>query len=112
MSVGAAIVVEGLTKYYGPVIGVEDLSFQVERGEVYGFLGANGAGKTTTMRLLLDLLRPSKGRASVMGVDCHRDSLGCGRRDDRLGPGRSRDQRRQEQRQPAHYPSNGCRKLR
>ena len=76
---GAAIAVEGLTKYYGPVIGIEDLSFQVERGEVYGFLGANGAGKTTTMRLLLDLLRPSRGRASVMGVDCHRDSLGARR---------------------------------
>ena len=70
----AAIRVEGLTKYYGPVVGVEDLSFQVETGEVYGFLGANGAGKTTTMRLLLDLLRPSRGSARVLGVDCHRDS--------------------------------------
>jgi ABC-2 type transport system ATP-binding protein len=69
-----AIRADELTKYYGQVIGVEELSFDVERGEVYGFLGANGAGKTTTMRLLLDLLRPSKGRASVLGVDCHRDS--------------------------------------
>ena len=75
MNGGPAIAVEGLTKYYGPVIGIEDLSFQVAPGEVYGFLGANGAGKTTTMRLLLDLLRPSRGRASIMGVDCHRDSL-------------------------------------
>jgi ABC-2 type transport system ATP-binding protein len=75
MSGGAAIAVDGLTKYYGPVVGIEDLSFDVARGEVYGFLGANGAGKTTTMRLLLDLLRPSRGRASIMGVDCHRDSL-------------------------------------
>jgi beta-exotoxin I transport system ATP-binding protein len=79
MSAGPAIAVEGLTKYYGPVIGIEDLTFDVARGEVYGFLGANGAGKTTTMRLLLDLLRPSRGRASVMGVDCHRDSLGARR---------------------------------
>ena len=71
----SAIRVEGLTKYYGPVVGVEELSFQVERGETYGFLGANGAGKTTTMRLLLDLLRPAKGRAFVLGVDCHRKSL-------------------------------------
>ena len=70
-----AIRVDGLTKYYGAVVGVEDLSFQVERGETYGFLGANGAGKTTTMRLLLDLLRPTHGRAAVLGVDCHRDSL-------------------------------------
>jgi ABC-2 type transport system ATP-binding protein len=69
-----AIRVDRLTKYYGPVVGVEDLSFEVERGEVYGFLGANGAGKTTTMRLLLDLLRPTRGSASVLGVDCHRDS--------------------------------------
>jgi ABC-2 type transport system ATP-binding protein len=70
-----AIAVEGLTKYYGAVIGVEDLSFSVGRGEVYGFLGANGAGKTTTIRLLLDLLRPSRGRAAVLGIDCHARSL-------------------------------------
>jgi beta-exotoxin I transport system ATP-binding protein len=71
----AAIRVERLTKYYGPVVGVEDLSLDVERGEVFGFLGANGAGKTTTIRLLLDLLRPTRGRALVLGIDCHRDSL-------------------------------------
>jgi ABC-type multidrug transport system ATPase subunit len=70
-----AIRAEGLTKFFGAVIGVQDLSFDVQRGEVYGFLGANGAGKTTTIRLLLDLLRPSRGRASVMGLDCRRDSL-------------------------------------
>ena len=75
----AAIRVEGLTKYYGPVIGIEDLSFTVAPGEVYGFLGANGAGKTTTIRLLLDLLRPTRGRASVLGIDCHRDSLAARR---------------------------------
>jgi ABC-2 type transport system ATP-binding protein len=71
----AAIRADGLTKYYGAVIGIEDLSFEVARGEVYGFLGANGAGKTTTIRLLLDLLRPSRGRASVLGIDCRRHSL-------------------------------------
>ena len=76
----AAIRVEGLTKYYGRVIGIEDLSFTVAPGEVYGFLGANGAGKTTTLRLLLDLLRPTRGRASVLGIDCHRDSLAARRR--------------------------------
>jgi beta-exotoxin I transport system ATP-binding protein len=70
-----AIQVEGLTKYFGAVIGVEELSFEVARGEVYGFLGANGAGKTTTIRLLLDLLRPSRGRAIVEGLDCQRQSL-------------------------------------
>jgi ABC-2 type transport system ATP-binding protein len=71
----AAITTSGLTKYYGPVIGVEDLSLEVERGEVFGFLGANGAGKTTTIRLLLDLLRPTRGSARVLGFDCHADSL-------------------------------------
>ena len=75
----AAIRADGLTKYYGAVVGIEDLSFDVAPGEVYGFLGANGAGKTTTIRLLLDLLRPSKGRATVLGVDCHRDSLAARR---------------------------------
>jgi ABC-2 type transport system ATP-binding protein len=70
-----AISISGLTKYYGPVIGVEDLSLDVEQGEIYGFLGANGAGKTTTIRLLLDLLRPTRGSAQVLGVDCHRASL-------------------------------------
>ena len=70
-----AIRVEGLTKFFGAVIGVQDLSFDVQPGEVYGFLGANGAGKTTTIRLLLDLLRPSRGRASVLGLDCRRQSL-------------------------------------
>jgi len=71
----AAIQAAGLTKYFGPVVGIEELSFEVGRGEIYGFLGANGAGKTTTIRLLLDLLRPSRGSASVLGHDCHRDSL-------------------------------------
>jgi beta-exotoxin I transport system ATP-binding protein len=79
MTPAPAIRVEGLTKYYGAVVGIEDLSFEVARGEVYGFLGANGAGKTTTIRLLLDLLRPSRGRAAVLGVDCQRDSLAARR---------------------------------
>jgi ABC-2 type transport system ATP-binding protein len=75
----AAIRTEGLTKHYGRVVGIEDLSLDVAAGEVYGFLGANGAGKTTTIRLLVDLLRPTRGRASVLGVDCHRDSLAARR---------------------------------
>jgi ABC-2 type transport system ATP-binding protein len=71
----AALATERLTKYYGPVIGIEDLDLTVERGETFGFLGANGAGKTTTIRLLVDLLRPSRGRATVGGLDCRRDSV-------------------------------------
>jgi ABC-2 type transport system ATP-binding protein len=70
-----AIDLDDLAKYFGPVIGIDGLSLRVERGEIFGFLGANGAGKTTTIRLLLDLLRPSRGRAAVLGVDCHRASL-------------------------------------
>jgi ABC-2 type transport system ATP-binding protein len=70
-----AIRTEGLTKYYGAVVGIEDLSLAVTSGEVFGFLGPNGAGKTTTIRLLLDLLRPSRGQASVLGFDCQADSL-------------------------------------
>ena len=70
-----ALRTDGLTKYYGSVVGVEDLSLEVERGEIYGFLGPNGAGKTTTIRLLLDLLRPTRGSAIVMGIDCRRASL-------------------------------------
>ena len=76
----AAIRTTGLTKYFGPVIGVDDLTFDVRPGEVYGFLGANGAGKTTTIRLLLDLLRPSRGTAAVMGIDCRRNSIEARRR--------------------------------
>jgi ABC-2 type transport system ATP-binding protein len=78
-SADVAIRATGLTKYFGPVVGIEELSFEVATGEIYGFLGANGAGKTTTIRLLLDLLRPSRGAASVLGRDCHRDSLAARR---------------------------------
>ncbi len=56
-----AIHAEGLTKYFGDVIGVEELSFEVGRGEIYGFLGANGAGKTTTMRICLGILQADAG---------------------------------------------------
>jgi ABC-2 type transport system ATP-binding protein len=71
----AAIELEGLTKYFGRVVGVEQLSLTVGPGEVFGFLGANGAGKTTTIRLIMDLLRPTGGRARVLGFDCHREPL-------------------------------------
>ena len=59
---------EDLTKHYGPSVGLEGLDLTVGRGEVLGFLGPNGAGKTTTIRLLLDLLRPTRGRARVFGT--------------------------------------------
>jgi ABC-2 type transport system ATP-binding protein len=74
-----AIATAGLTKYYGATRGIEDLDLRVERGEVFGFLGPNGAGKTTTIRLLLDLIRPTRGHATIAGLDTHRDSLGVRR---------------------------------
>jgi ABC-2 type transport system ATP-binding protein len=69
-----AIRTESLTKYYGPVVGVEHLDLRVAPGETYGFLGPNGAGKTTTIRVLLDLLRPTRGRALINGRDSRTDS--------------------------------------
>jgi ABC-2 type transport system ATP-binding protein len=63
----APIDVENLTKRYGPVTAVDELSFRVKAGRVTGFLGPNGAGKTTTLRLLLGLAAPTSGRALVLG---------------------------------------------
>jgi ABC-2 type transport system ATP-binding protein len=75
MAISDAIRTDGLTKYYGGVVGLERLTLAVPQGSVFGFLGPNGAGKTTTIRLLLDLLKPSAGSASIGGFDCHRQSL-------------------------------------
>jgi len=71
----AAISIRGLTKRYGSLTAVNHLDLQVERGEIFGFLGLNGAGKTTTIRILLDLLRPTSGTAALFGHDCQSDSL-------------------------------------
>jgi len=65
-----AIELRGLTKSYGPTRALDGLDLRVERGEIFGFLGPNGAGKTTTLRLLLDLIRPSAGSATILGFDC------------------------------------------
>jgi ABC-2 type transport system ATP-binding protein len=77
---GDVIVAEGLTKCYGRERGVLDLDFSVRVGEIFGYLGPNGAGKTTTIRILLDLIRPTTGRATVFGLDSRRDTLGIRRR--------------------------------
>ncbi len=66
----AMIEVEGLTKSYGRNRGVVDLSFSVEAGEVFGFLGPNGSGKTTTIRILMALLRADAGTARISELDC------------------------------------------
>ena len=69
------IVTEGLSKSYNRTMALESLSMAIRRREVFGLLGPNGSGKTTTIRLLVGLLRPSAGRASVGGFDCWRESL-------------------------------------
>ncbi|MBC8490864.1 MAG: ABC transporter ATP-binding protein [Bacteroidetes bacterium] len=69
------IYTEQLTKYYGRIAGVKEISFEVNRGEIFGFLGPNGAGKTTTIRLLLDLLRPTSGKIVIFGKDVKSNSF-------------------------------------
>ena len=66
------IVLDRLSKFYGHVRAVEELSFSIDSGEIFGFLGANGAGKTTTMRLLCGLSKPTKGKATVVGKEVWR----------------------------------------
>jgi ABC-2 type transport system ATP-binding protein len=68
-----AISAEGLTRRFGDRVAVEDVSFTVAPGEIFGCLGANGAGKSTTLRMLCGLLAPTAGRAAVCGVDVARD---------------------------------------
>jgi ABC-2 type transport system ATP-binding protein len=67
-------VTRALTKRFGDALALDGLDLEVARGEVFGFLGPNGAGKTTTIRLLLDLVRPTRGSASVLGLDPRRDA--------------------------------------
>jgi ABC-2 type transport system ATP-binding protein len=69
------IKVSGLTKYYGKTLGIEDVSFSVEQGEIFGFLGPNGAGKTTTIRLLIDLLCPNSGTIHLFGTELTRNRV-------------------------------------
>ena len=76
----AVIHTERLTKSYGPHRGITELDLDVQEGEIFGFLGPNGAGKTTTMRVLLDLIRPTSGRAEVFGIDTTADPVAIHRR--------------------------------
>ena len=64
----AAIEIESLTKWYGKSRGVEDVTFSIERGEIFGYLGPNGSGKTTTIRCLMGLLRPTSGAVHLLGT--------------------------------------------
>ncbi len=80
-----AIDLRGLTRWYGKRRGVLDLGVTVVEGEVFGFLGPNGAGKTTTIRMLLGLIRPSAGSATIWGLDAWRDAPAIHRRLAHLG---------------------------
>jgi ABC-2 type transport system ATP-binding protein len=75
-----AIRTEALSKRFGSVEALSDLDLIVDRGEILGYLGPNGAGKTTTIRLLLDLARPTSGRAEIFGLDTQRDTVAVHRR--------------------------------
>lgn len=69
------IVCEDLTKFYGKTRGIEGLDLTIDRGEIFGFLGPNGAGKTTTIRLLMGMLKPTSGSASILDLDSWRNSV-------------------------------------
>ena len=75
-----AIELDGLTKRFGDVVAVDDLDLTVEEGEIFGFLGPNGAGKSTTIDILLDFIRPTSGRVTVLGHDAQDESLAVRRR--------------------------------
>jgi ABC-2 type transport system ATP-binding protein len=76
----AAIEIEGLTKRFGDVVAVDNLSLQIEEGEIFGFLGPNGAGKSTTIDILLDFIRPTDGTVTVLGHDAQTEGEAVRRR--------------------------------
>jgi ABC-2 type transport system ATP-binding protein len=71
---------KNLTKFYGKNRGIKDVNITVRKGDIFGFLGPNGAGKSTTIRTLLDFIRPSSGSATILGMDCQKDSLAIRKR--------------------------------
>ncbi len=71
---------QGLTKYYGPFIATENISFSIPEGKIVAFLGPNGAGKTTTMKMLTGYLAPSAGTARIAGLDVHTERIAASKR--------------------------------
>ena len=67
------VVAEGISRHFGKLVAVSDVSFRVHRGEIFGLLGPNGAGKSTTLRMLCGILDPSAGRATVVGLDLEKE---------------------------------------
>ncbi|MBZ0307046.1 MAG: ATP-binding cassette domain-containing protein, partial [Anaerolineae bacterium] len=79
MSTRKAIVAENLTKSYGSHLAVDELSFDVEYGEIFAMMGPNGAGKSTTIRMILDIIRPDSGHVAVLGgalTEAAKDKIG------------------------------------
>ncbi len=70
----------GLTKYYGPFIATENITFAIPQGQIVAFLGPNGAGKTTTMKMLSGYLAPSEGAARIAGLDVHKERIEASKR--------------------------------
>ena len=107
--------VAGIRKSYGPVVAVDDVSFEVRRGEIFGLVGPNGAGKTTTMECVEGLRRPDRGRIAVLSLDPMRDgralqqrALRAGLRSVRQGRGGASSFARYHRRAPiARWPSAG-----
>jgi beta-exotoxin I transport system ATP-binding protein len=75
-----AVLTTGLGKRYGRLAALSDVSLRIDSGEVFGYLGPNGAGKTTTLRLLMGMIRPTAGSATILGLDAWRDSVAIHRR--------------------------------
>ena len=69
-----AVETSKLTKFYGKARGIEDVTFEIKEGEIFGFIGPNGAGKSTTIRTLLSLIHKTSGEAKIFGLDCERDN--------------------------------------
>ena len=67
-----SVSLKSVTKRYGAFTAVDDLSFEVAKGEIYGFLGPNGAGKTTTLRMMLDIIQPTAGSIAILGSKTHK----------------------------------------
>lgn len=71
----STIEVKNLKKYFKDTKAIDDISFNVEKGEIFGFLGPNGAGKTTTIRTMMDFIRPTEGSIKILGLDAQKDSV-------------------------------------
>ena len=70
---------KGLSKYFGPFVAIEDISFSIPAGQIVAFLGPNGAGKSTTMRILTGYMAPSEGSAYIAGLDIHKERIAASR---------------------------------